>query len=305
MLDLSHWFYHSRRLPWDLSRAYEEPEYAFIDCHKELGAGFYMPNLGSFYDVAYPDDVEVETQKRQVGDSTEIVWRLSTPLGTIERTRKWEERTYAWGINCWGIRDETDLRILAHAMGRRRFSPRWDRYQDWVDYVGDTGVVYMSAGYSAMGHLLNLWMGIEPTVYATADWPDLVHEVVDTVNGNNLDLIDLLCDSPAEIIMMGDNFSSAGHGRTTARPARVYIGRARRWPSTSTVSCAAPWPWSGRLGPTAVTRSRQLPWGICRRLSAGRKAARSSCCRAAFRRICGCRRRRCRCSRRRCWSGWR
>ena len=42
-----------------------------------------------------------------------------------------------------------------------------------------------------MGHLLSLWMGVEPTVCATADWPDLVHEIVETVNGNNLDLIDL------------------------------------------------------------------------------------------------------------------
>ena len=26
MLDLSHWFYHRHRLPWDLSQAYVEPE---------------------------------------------------------------------------------------------------------------------------------------------------------------------------------------------------------------------------------------------------------------------------------------
>lgn len=48
MLDLSHWFYHSRQLPWDLSRAYEELECDLVDCHRDMGAGFYMPNLGSF-----------------------------------------------------------------------------------------------------------------------------------------------------------------------------------------------------------------------------------------------------------------
>ena len=26
MLDLSHWFYHKNRKPWDLSRPYERPE---------------------------------------------------------------------------------------------------------------------------------------------------------------------------------------------------------------------------------------------------------------------------------------
>lgn len=48
MLDLSHWFYHRHRLPWDLSRSYEEPEYELINYHKKVGAGFYLPNLGSF-----------------------------------------------------------------------------------------------------------------------------------------------------------------------------------------------------------------------------------------------------------------
>ena len=30
MLDLSHWFYHKNRIPWDLSVAYDKPEYELI-----------------------------------------------------------------------------------------------------------------------------------------------------------------------------------------------------------------------------------------------------------------------------------
>ncbi|MFH0963625.1 MAG: hypothetical protein V2A58_06395, partial [Planctomycetota bacterium] len=48
-LDLSHWFYHRNRLPWDLSRSFDEPEHALIDFHKKVGAGFYIPNLASFF----------------------------------------------------------------------------------------------------------------------------------------------------------------------------------------------------------------------------------------------------------------
>jgi uroporphyrinogen-III decarboxylase len=59
-----------------------------------------------------------------------------------------------------------------------------------------------------MGQLLNYWMGVEATMYAAADWPRTLHETVDRINANNLDLIDLLAASPAEIILMGDNFSS-------------------------------------------------------------------------------------------------
>ena len=93
-------------------------------------------------------------------------------------------------------------------MKSRSYSPRWDRYQAWANSVGDNGVVYLPLGYSALGHLLHYWMGIEGTIYASCDWPDSLRAFVDQVNANNLLLIDLVASSPAEIILMGDNFSS-------------------------------------------------------------------------------------------------
>ena len=59
-----------------------------------------------------------------------------------------------------------------------------------------------------MGHLLNYWMGVQGAIYATFDMHDAVRVFVDAVNANLLDCVDLLAESPAEIIIMGDNFSS-------------------------------------------------------------------------------------------------
>ena len=208
MLDLSHWYYQRHHLPWDLATAYTEPERSLIDYHREVGAGFYLPNLGSFFTSAFADDVKAVTERREQGGVRELVWRLETPLGTIERARRWEERTYAWGISQWGIHHERDLEVFADAMSRRTFTPCWDQYRAWADYVGDLGVVYLPAGYSAMGHLLHYWMGVEQVVYAAADCPALLHRAVDAIDANNLEMIDLLCASPAEVILLGDNFSS-------------------------------------------------------------------------------------------------
>jgi len=208
MLDLSHWFYQKHRLPWDLSASYDEPEYPLIDYHKSVGAGFYVPNLGSFYSVRYPKDVAVETEKRDRNGAPEIVWRLTTPLGTIERARLWHEQTYSWAISQWGVRNEKDLQVLAYALEGRTYAPLPDRYQAWVDYVGEDGVVYLLPGYSAMGHLLQYWMGVEGTMYATVDFPDALLDAVTRINNNNLLLIDLLCESPGEVVVMGDNISS-------------------------------------------------------------------------------------------------
>jgi Uroporphyrinogen decarboxylase (URO-D) len=208
MLDLSHYFYHKNQKPWDLSQSYEEPEYDLIDYHKKMGAGFYVPNLGSFFSTTYANDVTSEVEKVVVDGCPEITWRYTTPIGPIERTRIWHNETYSWAIKNWSIKTGQDLKVLGYAMGNRSFTPNWDKYNAWVDYAGDIGVVYLPLGYSAMGYLLNYWMGIEGVMYATFDWPDTMHEVIDQINATNLNLVDLLCTSPAEVIVMGDNFSS-------------------------------------------------------------------------------------------------
>ena len=229
MLDLSHWFYHKNRVPWDLSVAYDKPESELIAYHKQAGAGFYMPNLGSFYSASYGDDVQSEVRKEYHDGVPEIVWRLTTPLGSIERRRMWEESSYSWAITRWGVQTEQDLRVLGYALGSRTYAPLWDRYRAWVDEVGDMGVVYLSAGYSAMGHILNYWLGVSGTAYAAADWPMTLREVVDQINDNTLKLIDLLAASPAEIIIMGDNFSSDIQSpRFFAKWSRAYYAEAIR-----------------------------------------------------------------------------
>jgi hypothetical protein len=207
MLDLSHWFYHKNRLPWDLTTVYEKPETALIDYHKRAGVGFYMPNLASFYSAEYGAAVRSSVSRGERNGAPEITWRLETPLGAIERRRVWEDASYSWAISSWGIQDERGLRILAQALRSRTYAPRWDNYRAWKDYVGDAGVVYLLTGYSAIGHIMHYWMGVEGAIFAAADWPGTMREVVDEINANNLDLVDLVAGSPAEIICLGDNFS--------------------------------------------------------------------------------------------------
>jgi uroporphyrinogen decarboxylase-like protein len=206
MLDLSHWFYHRNQLPWDLSQAQDAPEHDLVAYHKKVGAGFYCPNLAAFFTTSFTGDIQARVTKSP--DGREITWEYETALGTIRRKRIWEEQTYAWGIAEWAITTEEDLRILGQALNARTYSPNWGLFDAWTDCVGDQGVVYMSFGYSAMGHMLNYWLGIQGTVYATVDWPTTLREVIDQANANGLQAIDLLAQSPADIIIMGDNFSS-------------------------------------------------------------------------------------------------
>ncbi|OHB78773.1 MAG: hypothetical protein A2W31_01475 [Planctomycetes bacterium RBG_16_64_10] len=206
MLDLSHWFYHRRQMPWDLSRSYVTPERELIDYHKKMGVGFYLPNLAQFFTPHHRRDVRVTVRKRDHGRF--ITWCYETPLGTLERERRWEPMTYAWGTPSWPVRTEQDLRVLGYALSGMTFTPHWDRFQAWVDRVGQGGMVYLPTGYSGMGQILHYWAGVERTMYAVADWPRTMHEMIDQMNESNLQLIDLIATAPAEVVLMGDNFSS-------------------------------------------------------------------------------------------------
>ena len=206
MLDLSHWFYQKNKMAWDLSRPYEEPEYDLINYHRKNGIGFYLPNLGNFFEISYPDDVRSSVKKSEDGQA--ITWSFETPLGKIERTRLWEEPSYSWGITDWGVETEEQLKILGYAMANRNIRFLTEKYQAWIDCIGDIGVCYVVLGYSGMGHLLSYWMGVERTIFATYDWPETVMEVVEQINDNNLKLVDMLADSPVRFVCMGDNFSS-------------------------------------------------------------------------------------------------
>lgn len=206
MLDLSHWYYHKNRISWDLSRSYNRPGDELIAYHKKMDVGFYMPNLGTFFEVSYPENIKAEVLKSEDGQT--ITWSFETPVGKITRNRIWEKESYSWGIRDWSIKTEEQLNILACALENRSYRFLTEKYQAWIDCIGDCGVCYVGPGYSGMGQLLSYWMGVEGVTFATFDWPDVVRETIDRINENNLKLIDALASSPVKFICMGDNFSS-------------------------------------------------------------------------------------------------
>ena len=207
-LDLSHWFYERNRIPFDLSVSLQQPDHPLLEYHKQVGAGFYIPNLISYYDASYPPDVQSQVSKRATPQGPELTWTIETPIGRIERKRIWQPQSYSWNVSHWGITTAQDIRVLGYALSRLQIRPALDRYAEWQNAIGDLGVLYMPLSYSALGHLLNYWMGIEKTVFATSDIPEVLDEFVNSVNDNFLRCLDVLLEGPAEVIFLGDNFDS-------------------------------------------------------------------------------------------------
>ena len=209
MLDLSHYYLHRFQLPWDLCNGYPEPDKGLMDFTRKMGAAFYCPQQTYFWKTEFANDVKSSAVTNVVNGVPEIVWRFDTPIGSIERIRVWEQGSYSWAIKKWGVTTEKDLEVLAYAMSSRRYTAIPQNYEDWANYIGEDGLVYLNSGYSAMGYLLNYWMGVENTVYATYDFEDVMEECVQKINDNILDQIRMMASEfSAPVIIMGDNFSS-------------------------------------------------------------------------------------------------
>ena len=174
-----------------------------------MGAAFYCPQQTHFWNVEFANDVKSSAVTNIVNGVPEIVWRFDTPIGSIERIRVWEQGSYSWAIKKWGVEDEKDLEVLAYAMSSRRYTAIPQNYEDWANYIGEDGLVYLNSGYSAMGYLMNYWMGVENTIYASYDFEDVLDECMQKINNNVLEQVEMMASEfSAPVIIMGDNFSS-------------------------------------------------------------------------------------------------
>jgi len=202
--DLSHWHNATRGIQW-VPFGNAARDITMIDLHREVHAGVYL-NMGQFFDIVYDDNVR-ETREL-LPDGVTTSWRLETPLGEIEERRHFEEVSYSYNITKRAVVTMQDVQVYRYAMTHRRYIPRFERYAAWSDLCGDLGLPYATFGYSGLGFLISRFMGIERTVYALSDQPTVMKEVIDEVNENCLQGLDMLCQGPQDVVLLGDNFSS-------------------------------------------------------------------------------------------------
>lgn len=201
-LDLGHWHRAESGEKWNLftiSNCTEE----IAQLHREVKAGWYI-EVGSICEEYYDSGVERE----RTMDGDEVVETYSTPLGKVTMKRKWNGISSSWDITKHMVDDLDDLKVLTYAMGKKHFRPRYENWEEMERIGGDVGLGFPSLGYTGLGSLVSYYMGVESTIYAIYDDPDVVHEYVDTFNRAMLEAVDIASAGPAPHYIFGDNLSS-------------------------------------------------------------------------------------------------
>jgi len=202
--DLSYWF-NALRCRRFVPSPDKDIDHELIALHSDVRAGI-CKDLGAVIEPAY-DSGGIEDIQHIEGDT--FTWTLRTPIGELREIRVYNESSFSWDIVKRMIESPVDLPIIRYAMERKSFVPRFDRYSKIAGICGVWGVPFAHGiPYSGLGFFMSRFMGVENTVYALADEPVEMAKTIALINEVNLTGIDLICESPAEVVLLSDNFSS-------------------------------------------------------------------------------------------------
>ena len=200
--DLGHWYRAEMGTMWNLftiSNCTKE----IADLHREVKAGWYV-EVGSLFDEYYEGGV---SRIRELNGDV-AVERYVTPIGEVRMERKWSPYSFSWDIIKLMVQTPKDLEILTYAIEQRRFKQKLENWETMESIGSDTGLGFPHLGYSGLGSLMSYYMGVQNTIYAIYDEPELIKRYIDIYNSKQLEIVDINCASKAPHFIFGDNLSS-------------------------------------------------------------------------------------------------
>lgn len=200
--DLGHWHRSEVGTMWNLF-AISNCTREIADLHREVKAGWYV-EVGSLYEEIYEGGVSRE--RELIGDCA--VERFVTPIGEVRMERKWSPISFSWDVTKVMVESPEDLKILTYAVEHRKFRPRLENWNIMEEIGGDTGLGFPHLGYTGLGSLMSYYMGVQNTIYAIYDHPELIERYINIYNSKQMEIVDINCQSKAPHFIFGDNLSS-------------------------------------------------------------------------------------------------
>ncbi len=199
--DIGHWYRSEAYDKWDLYGASKLDKGVF-DLHREVKGGAYI-DAGSLHKEEFIDGVE--HTREMIGDKA--VEMFITPIGEIRMEREWNATSFSWDVTKLMVQTPKDLEILTYAVERKKIVPNVEYWETIESYYGDIGLGFPHMGYTGLGFLISYFMGVENTIYATMDEPELLKKFIDTHNAKQMEIVKICAGSPAPHLFFGDNLS--------------------------------------------------------------------------------------------------
>ena len=175
---------------------------AYLDWHRELGAGFYLQGYMPFRQISEGCTIE------QQHDGPLRHRRISTPKGDLTETWKYSESTVSEAPIEWLVKSEKDLPAYRAYYESLRFEPDHALAERRLPLVQDIGVVLCYTPRSPFMRLVAVDAGIENVLTAFTNAQDEFEETLAVMKTTLDAAVDITVQGPADIIMTPENLSS-------------------------------------------------------------------------------------------------
>jgi hypothetical protein len=150
----------------------------------------------------YTEKVEVRHERQPDGDSLTII---ETPHGElVQRNRETVDKT--WRTIGFPVKDRADLRKLKWLLGRTSHAFSLENFEQGSHYIGERGEPQFWVPKSPYQALCQVWMKLSDLIYALADAPDEVEEVMDLIDKSYDPLYEqIIASGKVKIVNFGEN----------------------------------------------------------------------------------------------------
>ena len=178
------------------------------DAISDRALGVYrIPTQGFISNLS--EDVKRKIYKNN--DEFHVEYR--TPVGNISGTFVLNEEMRRSGISIPWIKEHTlktpsDCRTLGFIFENIHVEPAYEEFLRWADNIGENGmpVAYALTAGSPMHHIMKIFLDSTNFYYHYKDNHKEMLELEDKIGTYFKKVIDVIAESPAEVILVGANF---------------------------------------------------------------------------------------------------
>ncbi len=209
--ELSHVFFQPRMEPWyawhreggNLPEPY--PEMSLLEVYDELDLSMRYVHYytGAPNPVRRTHSEEVRIERREEGREATIV-RHTPQGGLVERQHMTVDKT--WRTVEFPVKDLDDLRKLKWLLRRSEVHFSAENFEEGDRYIGQRGEPQFWVPKSPYQALCQQWMKLDDFIYALADAPEEVEEVMELIDRSYDPLYEEILDyGRVRIVNFGEN----------------------------------------------------------------------------------------------------
>ena len=145
-----------------------------------------------------------------------------TPAGSLtERWRMVDSSPYIPFPIEYLVKGRADIEAYMHLVAHEEFAPAFEPFRKVDDRIADRGLAIATVPHTPIQHLLVIHMGVSGFYYTLNDHPDEMKAMMDLMHERNLEVLQIIMDSPAEV---GIQYENTGTTYVSPRMYEQYEG---------------------------------------------------------------------------------